>query len=196
MLMPIDPMWPLGIEDRWISSSLWQKLERVYSTGMLGSDPKIDAHVAATLSERDRSTFIEAVPWDEVKAKSNLSAILAHDVIDHLPDFESVCAFLGECFHALKQEGQMYMMCHPGKSRVGTNLFDYNRAYLHLLTKATGIHTLMIDDPVESYRKIIKKSGFKVSSERVYTEYIERYFDAYKLHSDCEVQFVEYVMYK
>lgn len=196
MLHAIDPDWPTGIEKRWVSEGLWPKLDRIYLNGLLKSDPHKDHHVCATLGYCGSLANIKAIPWSKVQTEQGCMAILAYDVIDHLPEKEDINLFLSQCFQALDEQGRMYMMCHPYKSRVGTHLFHQNKAYLHIIKNNKGIHTLKIDDPVAHYRKVIKKSGFLIESEQIYTEFIESYFDKYDLGEDHTVQFVEYIMRK
>lgn len=195
-MIEIDPNWPIGIEKRWISENPWLALERIYLSGILNSDPAKSRHVCATLGLRDSMANIDAMPWNEICGKFGYSAIVAHDVVDHLPEQEAISYFLSSCFESLSDDGKMYIMCHPYKSRLGNHLFLQNKAYLHIIKQIKGIHTLAIDDPVARYRNLIKKSGFKIEIERVYFEFIEDYFQSYSLDKDCEIQFVEYILVK
>lgn len=193
MLKLLDENWPLGIDPRWISKSEWHKIERLYLEGILNS--KDGHHIAFTLNSTAKVEDLEFLPWREVFGRrQKCSAIIAYDILDHLPDFKCISDFLSACRGLLEEQGILYLMCHPGKSRVGTHLFKQNRAYLHLIRKSVaGRHTLMIDDPIPFYRDQISDSGFTVKLENIYTEPIETYFDPYSLEKDCEIQFVEYL---
>lgn len=139
---------------------------------------------------------VPVLRWDLIPRDSSQDVIVAYDVIDHLPSVSDVIEFLSGCRDSLSDEGVLYLFCHPYKSRLGNHLFDRNMAYIHLIRGIEGVHTLRIDDPLGFYRSMIKKARMKVKVERVYKEPIEAFFKRFLLDSDCEVQFVEYLISK
>ncbi len=186
--------WPIGLGGRWISSCPWDRLHKVYGSGDLGSKPSEKNHLVVSLGDEYPESKVPVCRWDAMPLDGSKDVVVAYDVVDHLPCLIDVGAFLLSCRESLVPGGLLYLFCHPFKSRLGNHLFERNMAYFHIIRGAEGVHTLKIDDPLAFYRKKISEAGLSVKEERVYREPIEDFFRPFSLDSDCEIQFVEYLI--
>lgn len=117
--------------------------------------------------------------WQKVKENGPYNIILINDVIDHTE--ENILEKVKEV--ALDV---ICIRCHPYTSRTGTHLYkSLNKAYLHLIFTEqelssmglNGIKTIkIIENPIEYYRKLIRKNGFKIISQKEDRTEIEDFF--------------------
>ncbi len=110
--------------------------------------------------------------------------ILMHDVIDH--STTEPIQLLTQVRKLLKNEGKLYLKCHPWCSRHGSHIYkQLNKAFIHLvlddieLTRFGGIaseHCIKLSKPVETYKHWIEAAGFDIQSELIQTSDVEPYF--------------------
>lgn len=130
--------------------------------------------------------------WEQVKANGPYDIILLFDVIDHLKS-ESPTEVLSKIKEVLKDEGRIYMRCHPITSRHATHLYhELNKAYLHLVFTQEELKQLIPNShyeesnngpvyPIMGYNKIIEDAGLKIVNRRDLTEKVENFFKIPKI---------------
>lgn len=186
--------WPVGLERRWISINPKERINKLYVSGRLDSSPHEHSHLVVSLDDEYPYFGIPTCRWNLMPRDFSLEAIVAYDIVDHLPSYSDVRCFLSSCRDSLAPDGVLYLFCHPFKSRLGNHLFERNMAYFHLIRGTEGVHTLRIDDPLGFYRREISVAGMEIKDENIYKEPIEDFFNRFSLDSDCEIQFVEYFL--
>lgn len=121
--------------------------------------------------------------WDEVKKMSPFDLILINDVLDHTKNPQEELKKIQSIKR--NQTGKVLVRIHPWTSRHGTHLYKkLNKAYLHLVFSEEELYsmglegekTLKIIDPINSYKKMIKETGFTILKEEITTQPIEMFF--------------------
>jgi len=153
-----------------------------------------------------RSVKCEDSTLKELEFCSNkYDLIILYDVIDHVEREEEIIKLLNKCKSILSCEGKIFLMCHPYISRLGTHLFEVNKAYYHLFYDCLEQkHTILLQNPLESYRNFVYNSFLAIEDECIYSEYIEDFFNKISIETDHkpilekkhEIQFVTYVLKK
>ena len=206
----IDSIWPKAMHERYFiddpeisSIGKWRLLSSRLSL------KKYETCLNVYIEENGLSKWIKNCSDIHVKQKKIwderfYDLLIMYDVIDHLADQEEVVCLLKRCTSFLNKDGEIFLLCHPGISRLGTHLTHINRAYIHLFFDIRGRHTIMTPDPISFYRDSFGKSMLKIIEEHIYKEYIEDYFDSptfdqsskVKLGPNHEIQFVAYRLAK
>ena len=121
--------------------------------------------------------------WEDVKSSSPFDVILVNDVLDHTRKPQDELAKIQSI--KTPQTGKVFLRVHPWTSRHGTHLYKkLNKAYLQLVFSEEELvsmgleemNTLKIIDPINSYKRMIKESGFSIIKEHITTQPIEMFF--------------------
>ncbi len=134
----------------------------------------------------DQNTGYCTTDFEKVQSKAPYDVILIFDVIDHLINTKPV-NFLVNARNLLKDDGRLYLRCHPFTSRTATHLFTtVNKAYPHLvftpeelakmIPEAKPIFNIGIKFPMVEYEEIITAAGFKIISRKEITQKVEPFF--------------------
>lgn len=130
--------------------------------------------------------------FEQVKANGPYDVILLFDVIDHLQS-ETPVQVLSKVKDLLKDDGRIYMRCHPITSRHATHLYhEMNKAYLHLVFTPEELKQVVPSSsheetnngpkfPIMGYNNYIKEVGLKVVNRRDLTEKVESFFKIPKI---------------
>lgn len=114
--------------------------------------------------------------------KNYFDIIMLYDVLDHVNDPINVMKTVRNC---LKQNGSVYVRCHPWTSRHATHLFKkgINKAYWHLFLtqseiaadlKEPVIFTRMEIDPIQAYHWWFNE--FEIKKEVMIKESVSEFF--------------------
>jgi 2-polyprenyl-3-methyl-5-hydroxy-6-metoxy-1,4-benzoquinol methylase len=161
-----------------------------YSTEMsVGYDPK----------RQDQWTKFEAKPnflltdnFEEIQQHAPYDIIVLFDVIDHVKA-ESPEALLGKVKSLLKDDGKVYMRCHPLTSRHATHLYhELNKAFVHLVFTPEEIQQLVpnakyveesigVKYPLRTYHGYLDAVGLNSVNRRDITEKVEPFFKIPKI---------------
>lgn len=122
--------------------------------------------------------------FEFVKNNGPYDVILLFDVLDHCT--EDPIDLLNKIKPLLKNEGRLYVKCHPWCSRHGSHLYrQLNKAFLHLimdeveLTRFAGVnseHCIKINKPLETYRYWFESTGYEIKSELPQITKVEDFF--------------------
>jgi len=162
--------------------------------------------------------FLLTADFEKIKENAPYDVILLYDVLDHLKN-ENPWEVLKKLQQILKEDGKIYVRCHPWCSRHGTHLYEkgFNKAFVHLILDDIELVRLggysnkevtKLTEPLNSYREWIGKSGLKVLKENITEEKVEEFFfvnqDVWnKIHSQwngkdpaehLKISFVDYVL--
>lgn len=122
---------------------------------------------------------------NELKGKK-FDIILAFDVIDHVDDPVTV---LHEMRNLLKNDGKIYMRCHPWSSRHGGHVYKkINKAFAHLFLNEKEYKKLSDSQvknkvlfPIKTYREYFEQSQLNVIEEEIHKQELENYFSKNKI---------------
>ena len=208
-LRRIDSRWPKAIHERYFCRELssigkWKLISSMLALKNYARTLNVYLNpngLSKWINNCDEIYFEDVF---EKKYNETYDLIVMYDLIDHLDDESQVVYLLEKCRDFLKRKGKIFLLCHPGISRIGTHLFDVNKAYIHLFCDTQGKKTLLIENPIEFYRECFRKSMLKAKEERIYKEYIEDFFDDLpeeirskaNLGTNHEIQFVSYILTK
>ena len=208
--------WPFAVHPNLlIANNDQDKLERADSIldWMMGNnlqDKKFldfgcgEGHVAYQASQRAKLSIgydINETGWERFKGTDRFlltsefqeahrhgpyDVILLYDVLDHIMT-EEPQDVLKDLRSVLKDDGKVYVRCHPWCSRHGTHAYkSLNKAYIHFfftpeeLEKmgVSSLPTRKIIHPITTYDDWFQKAGLKKidSESNVMRETIEPFF--------------------
>ena len=139
-----------------------------------------------------REGSIFTYDYEVVVQNGPYDIILLFDVLDHLKA-EPPVTVLKKLKSLLKNDGKIYMRCHPFVSRHGTHLYhELNKAYLHLVFTNDELNELVpnskykeenigITYPIKTYSEYIKEAELNVLNRRDLTEKVEGFFQIPKI---------------
>lgn len=201
--------WPKGMDECYFSED--QKLSTA------GRARTIAYRYNTYLNLRDSKILNVCLPGEELKEamsshdvedwvigtdppKGRFDVIIVYDVLDHLNSEEDAIQVLLSINRIAAIDANLYVLCHPYSSRLGTHLFSENKAYLHLLCpEAPGQKpTLKLPKPIRVYKSWFEKTGWDIYAARETTEQVEDFFKVF-VHLNkfnTNVQFAEYFMKK
>jgi 2-polyprenyl-3-methyl-5-hydroxy-6-metoxy-1,4-benzoquinol methylase len=125
--------------------------------------------------------------YDTVTQHGPYDEILLFDVLDHVEQTDPT-TLLTKAKSILKDNGKIYIRCHPWTSRHATHLYhDLNKAYLHLVFTPEELKQIVpaakyelsnihVTRPIATYENMIKAAGLKVVHRRDITESAEPFF--------------------
>jgi 2-polyprenyl-3-methyl-5-hydroxy-6-metoxy-1,4-benzoquinol methylase len=130
--------------------------------------------------------------WEEISATGPYDIIMLFDVLDHLTNEDPVTV-LKRLGSLLKENGKIYVRCHPFSSRHATHLYhDLNKAYVHLVFTPQELKEIVpnprfaernigVTMPVATYSAWFEKAGLKVVNRVDFKENVEPFFKIPKI---------------
>lgn len=128
------------------------------------------------------SNFIATTDFATVDSNGPYDVILLFDVLDHVEEPETV---LRQVHSLLKENGRVYVRCHPFMSKTATHLYyELNKAYIHLiftdeelkLLTQGGLPTKKIIYPLATYRELFELCSFVYKNEHIIDEEVSSFF--------------------
>lgn len=152
----------------------------------------------------------------EVEKEGPYDVILMHDVIDHCENPEEIMSLVKKL---KKENGKIFLRCHPWTSRHGSHLYKQkNKAYIHLIFSEDELYGMgivpdyvfKINNPLDFYKSIFIKNNFKVITENIVRQPFDLFFltkpsilkrmrhnlgiEGKIPTDDLEIQFVDYLL--
>ena len=111
-------------------------------------DPTIsvgyDIEKQGSLEWENDEKFLLTTDFEKVKAKGPFDVILIYDVLDHA---ENPAEVLNQVSSILKNNGTIYLRCHPWSGRHGGHAYrKINKAFVHLVFSEKELKNLGIED--------------------------------------------------
>jgi len=137
-----------------------------------------------SLLEEDEK-FILTSDFARVQELGPYDVVLLYDVIDHCVS-ESQSEMLKKVASLLRDDGRIYMRCHPWCGRHGAHLYrKLNKAFVHLVLSEEELRSMGLESggviktfaPLNDYNKSIELSGLKQESEpEIDIQEVEKFF--------------------
>jgi 2-polyprenyl-3-methyl-5-hydroxy-6-metoxy-1,4-benzoquinol methylase len=130
----------------------------------------------------DTGNLLFTESLQDLKERGPFDIILAHDVIDHCEKPEEAISIMKEL---KKDNGKIYLRCHPWTSRHATHLYKaLNKAYVHLIFSEDELYAMGIvpnfaawcSNPTEYYQGIFDKNNLKIIQENKTKQPFELFF--------------------
>lgn len=127
--------------------------------------------------------------FEFVKSQGPYDVVTLFDVIDHLEQ-EDALTVLERIKGVLKEDGKLYMRCHPWSSRHATHLYhSFNKAFVHVIFTEDELKEILPPNskqdqcrklirPLATYCGEIAKAGLVELSRREITSKVEPFFQA------------------
>jgi 2-polyprenyl-3-methyl-5-hydroxy-6-metoxy-1,4-benzoquinol methylase len=135
--------------------------------------------------EENQDKYLLTVDFEKVKQNGPYDAILLYDVLDHAQK-ESPSELLKKAKSVLKQDGKIFVRCHPWSSRHGGHAYrKLNKAFVHLVFKPEELVELGLGDlefnhkfvyPIAAYNKIVEEAGLNKSQQEIDSQEVEPFF--------------------
>jgi 2-polyprenyl-3-methyl-5-hydroxy-6-metoxy-1,4-benzoquinol methylase len=163
------------------------------------------------------STFSHLVTdqWNQVSNKK-FDVILICDVVDHSE--QPMGEILQMASSVLRQNGHIYLRCHPWSSKHGTHVYkQLNRSFVHIMlnereSNILGLRhlpTWKLINPRETYVEIIQKSNLNIEYEHIVEEGVddcflrEPFLSKFKIHwgersirENIRIHYIDYILTK
>lgn len=164
----------------------------------LAADYKTANSVGFDITENDSWKTLQkegvtlTTSFEQVKENGPYDIIILFDVIDHIKG-ENPIAMLKKAKSLLKEEGKIYMRCHPFMSRHATHLYHtVNKAFAHLVFTPEELKQLApnvpyfeenigVKFPLKTYHDYISQAGLRSINRRDITEKVEPFFKIPKI---------------
>ena len=140
--------------------------------------------------KKDKVIF--TTEFSKVQENGPYDIIILFDVIDHLKGEDPVDV-LKKVKSILKDEGKIYLRCHPFMSRHATHLYhSLNKAYAHLVFSEEELKQIApnmehqeenigVKFPLKTYHEYLSDAGLKSVNRRDINEKVEPFFKIPKI---------------
>jgi len=142
-----------------------------------------DIEKQGSLEWENDEKFLLTTDFEKVKAKGPFDAILIYDVLDHA---ENPVEVLNQASSVLKNNGTIYLRCHPWSSRHGGHAYrKINKAFVHLVFSKEELKNLGIDNghnnkvlfPIATYNGILAEvPGLSAKDPDIEEQEVEPFF--------------------
>ena len=147
-----------------------------------------DIEKQGSLEWENDEKFLLTTDFEKVKAKGPFDVILIYDVLDHA---ENPIEVLNQASSVLKNNGTIYLRCHPWSSRHGGHAYrKINKAFVHLVFSEEELKNLGIDNghnnkvlfPIATYNGILAEvDGLSAKDPDIEELEVEPFFKSNEL---------------
>jgi SAM-dependent methyltransferase len=136
--------------------------------------------------EKEEEKFLLTTDFEKVREKGPYDVILLYDVLDHTEE-ETMDQILDRAKSVLKEDGLIYLRCHPWCGRHGGHFYrTINKAFVHVVFEEDELRFLGLDPqpnqkvfyPIKTYDEMIEKAGLSKHLEtEIDTQEVENFFE-------------------
>ena len=134
--------------------------------------------------KKDGSFFL-TTNFSVVESEGPYDTILIYDVLDHL-ESDDMGAFMTKIKSVLKDDGKIYMRCHPWSGRHGGHLYKkVNKAFVHLVFTEQELKLMGLEPefnrkallPLATYHEALESAGLAEEAKpEIDTQEVEPFF--------------------